>query len=133
MKTYTAHSVKRGAISTLLELLASGCDLKEELISRLAKHFIDVGDLKYNNKIRRERNRHRSGPEDILSDEVPIKLIRKMGAQFTHRAKSTRIPSTSYEKSAPFSDRTADGYSNNQRPDASERPRAFQRDLGLDI
>ena len=66
------------------------------------KALDDVGDLKYNNKIRRERNRHRSGPEDILSDEVPIKLIRKMGAQFTHRAKSTRIPSTSYEKSAPL-------------------------------
>ena len=38
MKKYSAHSIKRGAISRLFEQLASGEDIREELISRLAKH-----------------------------------------------------------------------------------------------
>ena len=38
MKQYTAHSIKRGAISHLMQVLAEGHPIPEELISRLAKH-----------------------------------------------------------------------------------------------
>ena len=43
LPSYTAHSIKRGAISHLLVLLARGVPIQEVLVSRLAKHASESG------------------------------------------------------------------------------------------
>ena len=43
MRGYTAHSIKRGAMTVLFKVMASGVDIPEELVDRLAKHSNDKG------------------------------------------------------------------------------------------
>ena len=43
MKEFSGHSIKRGAISHLLVLMAQGVDIPEILLARLAKHKTAAG------------------------------------------------------------------------------------------
>ena len=43
MRSYTAHSIKRGALSHLFQAVAQGVDVPEHLLARVAKHKTHQG------------------------------------------------------------------------------------------
>ncbi|KAJ9438113.1 hypothetical protein DIPPA_29909 [Diplonema papillatum] len=43
MKSFSAHSIKRGAMAVVFQKVAAGADVPEILVSRLAKHSVKAG------------------------------------------------------------------------------------------
>ena len=58
--------------------------------------------LEHNDPVRRKPSGIGPGIANIGGDDSPLTCIRKMRAQFTHRGKSTRLPSTVEERGAPL-------------------------------